>query len=164
MEKLNIYLASSWNNEVYTKIRDLIRDNNFNVYDWRSPEESFSFHWSSIDKNYKDWNLEEYITALSHPNAIKGFKYDRDHYFNCDIGVLLLPSGASSHIEYGYIRGQGKPGIIYIPSNYHKIDDERINYWKPELIYKESNCILTKEEDLILALNAIRKDIINESN
>lgn len=123
---MNIYVASSWRNEIQPDIVALLREWGHEVYDFKNPApEDRGFSWSEIDKDWGTWSIYSYLKALHHPAAIKGFFNDLEAMRRADAFVLVMPCGASAHLEAGWAIGQGKPTCILL--------DE---VQKPELMYK----------------------------
>ena len=122
---MKIYLASSWRNEYYYNLLDFIKKEKHEVYDFRKPHGEAGFSWSSVDKNWREWSIEEYIKGLNHPSAQAGFNKDFEAMKWADACILLLPCGRSAHSEAGWMAGAGKPVIVYA------IDD-----FEAELMYK----------------------------
>lgn len=106
---MKIYLASSWRNPVQPEVLKFLRGAGHEVYDFRNPgPNDKGFSWSEIDPNWQDWNASEYVKALDHPMAEKGFANDFNAMKWCDAIVLLLPCGRSAHLEAGWGCGAGK--------------------------------------------------------
>lgn len=95
---LQIYVASSWKNKEHEAVVAFLRSQGHFVYNYREP----GFGWSSIDPNWRSWTLPQYIQALDHPLAKKGFKMDMEALKAADVCVLLHNSGRSAHLEAGY--------------------------------------------------------------
>lgn len=128
----NIYVATSWRNvhqpKVIKDIKDYGKRKNIdlNVYDFRNPAPGQKgFSWGVIDENWKNWTVDEYKQALRHPLAQEGFELDREALQACDICLLVLPCGASAHLEAGWAGGMGSSVIIYAP-----------DFKEAELMYK----------------------------
>jgi hypothetical protein len=103
---LKIYPASSWRNAHYPTVIAALRADGHDVYDFR--EANSGFCWSCS-------TLQEYITQLqSDPLVAAAFKRDRDALDWCDVCVLVLPSGRSSHLEVAYAAGCGKSTIVML--------------------------------------------------
>lgn len=137
---MKIYVASSWRNEFQQLIVETLRDLGHEVYDFKNPNKrglDTGFHWSEIDENWKSWSPEEYIHALDHPIAHRGFLSDFNAMKWADCCVLVLPCGRSAHTEAGYMKGQGKPTYVFMP-----IAQE------PELMYKIYDKVLTNISQL----------------
>lgn len=136
MQKLNVYLASSWRNERQPEILSLIRDEGYDVYDFKNPEPgNEGFRWSEIDPDWKNWTPQKYRDALRHPIAQKGYQNDITALNQCDVCVLLLPSGRSASWELGYAMGKGRMGIVCQFDNV-----------EPELMYLEAPLVTTTKE------------------
>lgn len=122
-----IYVASSWRNDHQDAIVKELRILGFDVYDFKNPgEKEPGFRWSNVDKNWKNWNMDEYRDALKHEHAQFGFNRDFDAMKAADTCVLCLPCGRSAHLEAGWMKGAGKKVIAFIPPS------ESI---EPELMY-----------------------------
>lgn len=133
---MNIYVASSWRNDHQQKVVKILSDMGHWVYDFKHPEgpESKGFGWHEIratHPDYKDWNFEQYQTALNDPAAERGFQRDFEAMKNADCCVLVLPSGRSAHTEAGWMKGVGKQVYVFSP--------ERED---PELMYKIYDAII----------------------
>lgn len=109
-----IYLASSWRNPYQPAAVFDLRSAGHEVYDFRNPPNGNpGFAWSEIDPNWRSWSAESYKDALKSPIALRGFMSDFHGMKWADTGVLLLPSGRSSHLEIGWMIGAGKRTIIW---------------------------------------------------
>jgi hypothetical protein len=138
-----IYVASSWRNEHQQRVVRELREANLSTYDFRNPSEGLSgFSWSSIDPDWKRWTTDEFIAALGHTTADKGFMYDMHALHECDACLLVLPCGRSAHLEAGYAAGHNKPLVIYIPEP-----------GEPELMYAMADLVTN---DLSLAVGFLK--------
>jgi hypothetical protein len=114
-----IYVASSWRNTYYGEVLQALTNNcpNADIYDFKNPPGSTGFQWSQIgldpDPDVDGFNV--YMQAMKTQRARDGFHNDMHALHNCDVCLLVLPSGRSAHIEAGYAKGVGKKLIIYIP-------------------------------------------------
>jgi len=123
---MKIYVASSWRNKDQQRVVKYLRLKNHEVYDFKNPGiNDYGFSWSEIDKNWKNWTVDQYINSLNHPIAISGFKKDFNAMKWADICILVLPCGRSAHTEAGWMSGKGKKVFVYIPEPL-----------EPELMYK----------------------------
>jgi hypothetical protein len=114
--KRRVYVASSWRNKYQPDVVSDLRAAGHLVYDFRQPAPGLSgFAWSDIDQAWQGWTTAEYIDALKHPVAQRGFALDKEALDRCDACVLVLPCGRSAHLEAGYMIGQGKRTVIYLP-------------------------------------------------
>lgn len=131
-----IYVASSWRNNYQSNVVQFLRSLNHDVYDFRNPRaNNVGFHWSDIDKNWKEWNPAEYRKALTHPIANAGFNLDFNAMKWCDTCVLVLPAGRSASFELGWCMGAGKRGIVYIPEPV-----------EPELMFLNAEIVVNFDE------------------
>lgn len=120
-----VYVASSWRNIYQPSVVEQLRAAGHEVYDFRNPDVGYDnpapgdhgrgFHWSDIDPNWKIWTPEHYRIALEHPVAGSGFESDYTAMQWADACVLVLPCGRSAHAEAGWMAGQGKRTLVYIP-------------------------------------------------
>ena len=134
-----VYVASSWRNQLHPQVVIALQDKGYKVYDFKNPEPgNHGFHWSEIDPKWKEWTPKEFIRALYHPIAIDGFNRDMNALANCDICVLVLPCGRSAHLELGHAVGAGKYTFIL-----------NTNPEEPELMYRMVNAVCTSIEELL---------------
>lgn len=139
--KLNIYVATSWRNEIQPHIVELLKASGHDVYDFRHPEPgSDGFHWRSVDDDWQQWDRQQYKAALESTEARQGFLADKSALDKCNVCLLVLPCGTSAHLELGYALGKGKTGIIYYPPGVRV---------EPELMYKFADSIVLDEYELI---------------
>lgn len=133
-----IYVASSWRNKYYPEVVEALRTAGHEVYDFRNPPHGGNgFHWTDIDKNAPNWTFEQYAECLQHPLAEKQFQADINALYWADICVLVLPCGRSAHTEAGFMAGNGKIVVVYIPE-----------MQEPELMYKLFNGVVHDIEGL----------------
>lgn len=147
---LKIYVASSWRNFKQGKVVKRLRDEGHQVYDFKQPRPNENgFAWESIDTNWQNWTVKEYVAALDHPAARKGFKLDMDAMVDADVCVLVLPCGRSAHLECGWMVGSGKRTIVLTG------EDE-----EPELMAKMCD-LITDDMDVVCDyLKVIEKELI----
>lgn len=135
----SIYLASSWRNAYQETVLAALRADLHRVYDFKHPKPGDDgFSWSEIDHDWQQWSGHQYLAALQTPIAERGFGNDKGSMVKADTCVLLLPSGASAHIEAGWMKGAGKDLFI--------LAMERPN---PELMYKLADGIALNLNDLL---------------
>ncbi len=138
-----IYLASSWRNLQQPALVGWLRDIGHQVYDFRNPGPGDNgFSWSSIDPGWLTWTADEYIRALRHPIASRGFGSDMTGLDWADTCVLLLPCGRSAHLEAGYAIGQGKPTFIVLGEG----------GFEPELMYLMAAKVVEDRHQLVREL------------
>lgn len=140
-----IYVASSWRNETQPHMVAALRAFGHSVYDFRQPNvNNDGFHWSEVIPSYTKGSqmlisAEDYLLALDHDRAIEGFNLDHEAMNACDTCVLLLPCGASAHLEAGWFSNDPDRRLaIFIPPAV-----------QPELMYKMADGIFWKIEDLL---------------
>lgn len=146
MPKKKIYVASSWRNEFYPEVVEVLRAEGHEVYDFRNPPKGEGFKWSYVDPNYMEWTPEEYRAQLEGPLVERQFKNDLEAMLACDTCVLVLPCGRSAHTEAGWFAGKGKKVMVYIPVKQ-----------EPELMYKLFDGIACDLEELVALLADIYK-------
>ena len=138
---MKFYVASSWRNQYQPRVIELLRLMGHEVYDFRNPApDNTGFSWAEIDEDWEQWTTDEYLKALKHPIAEKGFKHDFDAMKWADTCIMVLPCGRSANTEAGWMKGAGKKVFVYQP-----IPQE------PELMYKIYDEIFVGEYDLINA-------------
>ena len=136
---VKIYVATSWKNTRQPGVVKALRDAGHDVYDFREPKpETSGFQWSDIDPDWKDWPPAKYRDALTHPLAKLGFDRDFNAMQWADAFVLVMPCGASAHLEAGWAIGQGKPTCILI-------GDKQ----QAELMYKMASSIVLNKAELL---------------
>ena len=133
---MNIYVASSWRNNRYETVREVLLELEHTVYDFKDPETAFS--WEEIDPNYNNWTAADFVKALQHPLAEAGHSADVDAVMRCDLLVLVLPCGRSAHLELGIAVGVKKKTIVLM-------DDPPS---APELMYRSVTSVVTNLEEL----------------
>jgi hypothetical protein len=137
-----IYAASSWRNPHQPEVVQVLRVAGHEVYDFRNPPHGRKgFAWSDIDPNWMEWSASTYRAKLDHPLAVEGFKQDWAGMTWADTGVLVLPSGPSSHLEAGWFAGAGRQLFVYMPS---KVE--------PDLMYKMATKVCISLPDLVKSL------------
>jgi len=107
---LKIYLIGSLRNPAVPTFGNDLRNLGHEVFDdWHGAGPHADDHWQDY----------ETIRGRSYPEALQGFaalntyRFDLRHINDSDMAVLMLPAGKSGHLEFGYMMGQGKPGLIY---------------------------------------------------
>ena len=140
---MRIYLASSWRNPHQPSVLAVLRAAGHDVYDFRNPApDNDGFRWSEIDPAWQEWTPEQYRSALAHPIAERGFKFDMDALRACDACVLVLPCGRSAHLELGWAVGAGKLTFIL-----------QLEPQEPELMAKMCTGVVTNVSDMIRLLD-----------
>ena len=112
---MKIYVASSWRNLKQPEVVKMLRECGHEVYDFRNPYgDNKGFHWSEIDSNWKNWTCEEYIDALDHPIAERGFESDFSAMKWANAFVGVMPFGRSASLEMGWGVGAGKLSALLL--------------------------------------------------
>lgn len=143
---MRVYVASSWRNDYQPDVVRGLREVGHHVYDFRDPDRDGAdtgFHWSEIDTAWKTWTAEEFIAALDHELARKGFKKDLAAMEWADACVLVMPCGRSAHLEAGYFTGAGKTLLILAGDA------------EPELMYAMADGVFAGLEPLLICLQEI---------
>lgn len=156
-EPTQIYVASSWRNELQPKVVLTLRDMGFQVYDFRHPSGGKGFAWSDIGvetlevrdgtgriiATHDNWDNEcsspeLYLQALGSPLAALGFKRDFEAMQTASIFVLVLPCERDAHLELGWAAGAGKETVILLD-----------NPCKASLMYRMVDHISPNLDDLV---------------
>lgn len=141
MTQIKLYVASSWRNEYYHTFTVALKDEGFEILDWRNADTAFKWRQIAL---YEDKNclvdFIDYRTKLrNHRRAREGFNADFTKMQKADQCVLLLPCGRSAHTEAGWFWGAKKPLHIYCPT-------EKLT---PELMYMGATSIHHKMSGLV---------------
>lgn len=141
---MRIYVASSWRNIEQPEVVEMLRADGHEVYDFRRPHlgpgaRGVGFHWRDIDPEWGAWTPEQFRDALTHPTARDGYMSDRAGMDWAECCVLVTPSGRSSHLEAGFMAGQGKPVIVLLRPG------------EPELMYDLLTTLCTTFGELLKA-------------
>lgn len=110
-----IYLATSWRNEHYGRILQLLRDQGHDVYDFQ--DKSFKFA-ELADKPWDTLTFMEQYALLEDDRSRAAYEKDKDGLDSSDILVMLYPCGNDAHTELGYAAGRGMYTIVYIMEGY----------------------------------------------
>lgn len=160
MTTRRIYLASSWRNTHQAELVAKLREEGFEVYDFRNPTSGGpvtsvtpveGFSWRQCDPAWREAPnpFVAYRAMLDHPAAERGFAADFEAMRWADTCVLLLPSGRSAHIEAGWMVGAGKRLVVYQPT---------LEGFEPELMYlvggAAKDVLAADERELLRLLDA----------
>jgi hypothetical protein len=146
VERMKIYVASSWRNPLQQEVVKRLREAGHEVYDFRNPAPgNTGFHWSEIDPHWKEWTPEQFREALIHSIAVDGFNYDWEAMQDAEACVMVMPCGRSAHIEAGYFVGAEKHLIILLSDG------------EPELMYMLANAVAIDIDEVIDDLSAIEE-------
>ena len=114
-----IYLIGSLRNPEVPILANKIRQLGYDVFDdWFAAGEKADDAWRDyeIDRGH---NLQQ---ALDGYAASHVFEFDKYHLDKSDIGILILPSGKSGHLELGYLIGRGCDSYILYPNEPERFD------------------------------------------
>lgn len=109
---MKIYIATSWKNNVNAIIvGNLLKSYDHYVYIFCDPMEpaaqiSLKLRKDDKTKLWDSWN------ALRTSEVKEIFESDFQQLKECDLVLLLTPSGKSAHMEAGYAVGAGKALVI----------------------------------------------------
>ena len=153
---MKIYTASSWRNSYYQSVVNFLKKEGHEVYDFRNTISSrgkeIAFNWDQIDVDWENWEISEMRAALHHDLAVNAFRSDYKGMLESDVCVLILPSGKSSHIEAGFMKGMGKKLIIFLPEKD-----------RPELTYSIADSIVSNLPLLGQELQIIAQEIFTSN-
>ena len=105
-----IYLIGSLRDKRIPKIANELREKTgHEVFDdWFAPGPRADDYW----KEYETARGRSYKEALQGYASTHIFAFDKHHLDTSQIGVLILPSGKSCHLELGYLAGCGKDTYV----------------------------------------------------
>ncbi len=136
---MKIYLIGSLRNKYIPTIANEIEEKTgHEVFDdWFAPGPRADDHW----KEYETARGRSYAEALKGYAATHIYAFDKHHLDNADIGVLILPSGKSCHLELGYLIGQGTRTYVLM---------DNPDRW--DVMYQFADGIAFSMEELILMI------------
>lgn len=138
-----VYLIGSLRNPAIPAIGSMLRGLGFDVFDdWFGAGHEADDEW----QRYEEQRGRHYSEALDGLAASHIFQFDVTHLRRCDTAILVLPAGKSGHLEFGWMLGQGKTGIVLFPSVPERWD----------LMYKFATAVCFSHEELIRVLEASR--------
>ena len=104
-----VYIIGSLRNLEIPSIGNYLRELGFEVFDdWFAAGPIADDSW----QDYETKRGRSYAEALHGYAAKHIFKFDLTHLHRADIALLVLPTGKSGHLEFGYFIGLGKPGYV----------------------------------------------------
>ena len=110
--KTHIYVTGSLRNPAVIEVGHRLRKEGYEVVDdWIAAGPDADTCW----QQYETAKGHTYQEALHGRAAENVFNFDLSWVDLCDIGILVMPAGKSSHLELGYMTGQGKPTYILQP-------------------------------------------------
>lgn len=103
MEKLMIYIASSWKNQhAVDMLTDLLEKEGFEVN---------SFVRNANEENLKSTDISDFENWIKSHRALESFGYDTTSASNCDYLVYISPSGSDAWAEVGICWSKSKARI-----------------------------------------------------
>jgi hypothetical protein len=114
-----IYIIGSLRNTNVTTVGNLVRAAGFEAFDdWHGTGPEADDHWFKYEK----LRGRSFIEALSGRAAQNTFALDRDNILRSDAVIMVTPAGKSGHLEFGFARGNGKPGVILMDGEPERYD------------------------------------------
>lgn len=116
-----VYVASSWKNQYQPEVVKAVRKMDWEVFDFRNPAPgNTGFQWRNTIPGFNPdaCTVEQFNEVLEHPVARHGAALDVAALISCDVCIMVLPCGNSSHIELGYAIGASKIGVIWAPVDF----------------------------------------------
>lgn len=106
-----IYLIGSLRNPQVPVVASELRKLGFDVYDdWYAVGPEADDRW----KEYEIDRGHDYVEAMRGWHAHHVFTMDKEHLDAADGCVMVYPAGKSAHLEFGYMIGQGKWGLVLL--------------------------------------------------
>src|SRR3990167_5061896 len=104
-----IYLIGSLRNSRVPEVARELRTIGYEVFDdWYAAGPEADDYW----QKYEQDRGHSYIEALNGNAANHVFHYDWTHLNNSDLALMVMPCGKSGWMEFGYMRGLKKPGLV----------------------------------------------------
>lgn len=110
---MKVYVATSWRNKHLDDTLAALRAEGLEPFDFRTN----GFKWSKVvePESLPLKTAGAYNTVTRSPACIDAFNIDRGELESSDGLLLLLPSGRSAHVEFGWACGRGIPAVIVSP-------------------------------------------------
>jgi hypothetical protein len=114
-----IYIIGSLRNENIPIVGNAVRAAGFEAFDdWHGTGPKADDHWFEYEK----LRGRSFVDALSGRAAQHTFQLDRDNILRSEGVIMVLPAGKSGHMEFGFARGNGKPGVILVDKEPDRYD------------------------------------------
>jgi hypothetical protein len=134
-----LYLIGSLRDNAVRALANRIRKLGITVFDdWHAAGSRADDIW----QEYEQGRGHKFKEGLAGEHARDVHKIDVEKIDKSDTGLLLMPTGKSCHMEFGYMMGQGKRGYILMPG-----EPER---W--DIMYRFATDLFTTEKDLMKEL------------
>lgn len=115
LQPLHIYLAASFLNRHQAALKAALERAGHQTIDAR--DDLDRLHWPRLDKNRQTWTTENaFSKTFQNPNVENALQDMKTRLNKADCAILVLPSGASSHIEATWLSARGLPVLIYAPA------------------------------------------------
>ena len=124
-----IYVASSWKNELQPLVVETLREQGFEVYDFRDGD----FKFENLQSKTDNLRVPDLWDLIKNPVAQNHWEEDKAALDVCDALVVVFPCGNSSHLEAGYVAGRKRPVIAYMTG-----------LLRPDLTYNVFNAITSQ--------------------
>lgn len=114
-----IYIIGSLRNEAIPHVGNAVRAAGFEAFDdWHGTGPKADDHWFEYEK----LRGRTYTEALAGRAAQNTFALDRDNIMRSEGVIMVLPAGRSGHMEFGFARGRGIPGVILLDKEPERYD------------------------------------------
>jgi hypothetical protein len=114
-----IYVLGSLRNENIPVVGNAVRAAGFEAFeDWYGTGPKADDHWFEYEK----LRGRSFIEALAGRAAQNTFAFDRENIDRSEAVIMVMPAGKSGHLEFGYARGKGKPGVILLDKEPERYD------------------------------------------
>lgn len=116
---MKVYLIGSLRNPAVPLLGHDLRQLGFDVFDdWYAAGEKADDAWCA----YEQARGHTFAEALQGHTAQHVFEYDYRHLMSSDVGVMIMPTGKSGHIEAGFLVGHNKPVYVLLPDEPERFD------------------------------------------
>lgn len=141
--KACIYIIGSLRNPNIPIVGNAVRAAGFEAFDdWWGTGEKADDHWLEYEK----LRGRSFAEALAGHAAQHTFQLDRDNIIRADGVIMVMPAGKSGHMEFGFARRGGVPGVILL-------DGEPDRY---DVMYNFASLVTT---DVAEAINHIANNV-----
>jgi len=134
---MRVYLTGSLRNPRVRELANDLRESGFEVFDdWHAAGPKADDIW----QDYEEGRGRTYPEALDGHAAWHTYLYDKHHIDHCDVLVLVMPAGKSSHLELGYAKGVGKRTVVFFQDGYPA-------RW--DVMYRFADTVTDSQTDLV---------------
>lgn len=114
-----IYIIGSLRNEKIPVVGNAVRAAGFEAFDdWHGTGPKADDYWLEYEK----LRGRSYAEALAGRAAQNTFALDRDNILRSEGVIMVMPAGKSGHMEFGYARRGGIPGVILLDGEPERYD------------------------------------------